>query len=92
MNHGEYCVNVCGGKCCKLYDENRKVVWSCPNQKDNGACGIYDEWKDKETCGKEFVEIGNTPMTIMQAIEQKLLPDWIEEQCCYAHPELLEEK
>jgi len=89
MNYGEYCVNVCGGKCCKLWDENKKEVWRCPNQLPSGACAIFEEWKDKGTCGKYFAEIENTPMTIQEVLEKKLLPQWIEDQCCYKHPELL---
>lgn len=90
MNHGEYCTTVCKGKCCKVFDENQKEIWRCPNQLDSGACAIYDEWKDTGTCGIYFPEIENILVNINQAIERKLLDPRIEAQCCYAHPELLE--
>lgn len=96
MTHSEYCVNVCGGKCCTFYEADEKgnvqARLRCPDQLPSGACGIYDQWKDNGTCGKFFQEINNIPMGIEQAIEQNLLPDFIKDQCCYAHPELLNQE
>lgn len=90
MTKDEYCIEVCGGKCCKVFDSKKTLVWQCPHQLKNGACGVFSEWKNRGTCGKHFPEVGNTAMRIEEAIRRKLLPKWIEDQCVYAHPELLE--
>lgn len=89
MKHGEYCITVCGGKCCRMYSEG-KEVYRCPNQLESGACGIYDEWKDKDTCGFVDPKIENIPMTIEQAIAGKYLDPEVIKGCCYAHEELLQ--
>lgn len=89
IGRGDYCVNVCGGKCCSLWNAKQERIWTCPHLKD-GACSIYDEWKHKGTCGKYFPEIKNSVMSIEEGIKKKLLAPWIEDQCCYAHPELIQ--
>lgn len=96
MDKDTYCITVCKGKCCTLYPEGVR----CPRQEPSGACGIYEEryapegspdivivgfYKNRQGhlrpfhCGK-----------IEQLLERNELPPEIRQQCCYAHPELLE--
>jgi hypothetical protein len=88
MTHDEYCVNVCGGKCCTVWDENRKPVLTCPNHGSDGRCKIFHEWKDKGTCNIQIP--GTTSLPILQLVEEPEFPEWLKGECCYVHPELLE--
>lgn len=69
----------------------------CPRLKDC-KCTIYDkrfspEYGDYEEVAR--VKIGDNLIPficgrIEKLLKDKLLPEPIEQQCCYAHPELLE--
>lgn len=91
MESGDYCTKICRSKCCKTW-QGTQVTWVCPNLEETlleSKCKIYDTWKDQGTCGQYFPEVGNAPMNIQQAIQRKLLPIFVENQCCFAHEELL---
>lgn len=96
MTHDHYCINVCGGKCCKyMRFEGKTIEARCPQLTDCNRCGMHDKWKDG-SCGYSFpVQIGGGTIIadtapVEYAIKNHLFPKWIEDQCCYAHPELLE--
>lgn len=96
MTRDEYCIKVCGGKCCYL-DGVR-----CPMLK-NGACSIY-----KERYGPGAPEFQLVATVLVQHIgkpakkqpffcwqiekllERNLIPEDVRKGCVYAHPELLE--
>lgn len=80
-NKDRYCIEVCKAKCCFTSAGKR-----CPNLTAENKCGIYKLWKDN-WCNYKTEEIWTVP--IMYAIKNKLLPQDIAAQCCYAHPELL---
>lgn len=92
MTHDDYCINVCGGKCCKYAGS---IESRCPNLGEDNRCQTYAQWRNG-TCGhKRLVQIGVDKhevetMPIKEALKRGLVPDWIKEQCCYAHPELLD--
>lgn len=96
MTPDEYCISVCGAKCCYLRSDTEVV--KCPRL-IGSRCSIYqqrfrDECEAKEVVG--LVRIGGDwqPFVCGQIADLLLegaLPDWVAAQCCYAHPELLED-
>lgn len=89
MTHDEYCMNVCGGKCCKLwYHEEKEERERCPNLDRENKCMIHTKWVNGY-CGQTKDRIGFNTMPIRELLRNKLLPQWIVDQCCYEHPELL---
>ena len=80
-NKDLYCIEKCKAKCCYTRAGTR-----CPNLTSENKCGIYKLWKDN-WCHYRTEEIWTVP--IMYAIKNKLLPQEVIDQCCYAHPELL---
>jgi len=94
----DYCSKVCGGKCCKHWEDNH----TCRNLTKNCKCGIYGERFRDNAPDFEIVDLYAAPTKQGQRIKQLvcgrievqlekgMIPKWIEKQCCYAHPELLE--
>lgn len=78
----KYCIEICKGKCCFTEAGNK-----CPNLKADNTCQIHKLWRDN-WCNYQTEEIKTMP--IMQAIERRLIKQDVIDQCCYAHPELLE--
>jgi hypothetical protein len=92
----EYCSEVCGGKCCTNYDDNV----TCCHLNEEKLCDAYEHRFGEGSLSVEtvFVYIGkNNKMKSFQCgrIEDIIraggLRKDIEDQCCIAHPELLEE-
>lgn len=96
----DYCINVCGAKCCRYLNPER----ACPNLTPDNKCGVYQYRYTKDA--PEFEIVGwykvkdNKGLTIIKPfvcgmIEKMLarneLPSLMKAQCCYAHPELLTE-
>ena len=93
----EYCIKVCGGKCCKYLNPESP----CPNLRYDNRCGVYDVryapnapefeivgwYKVKDAKGLPIIK----PFIcgqIEKIIERGELPNEIKDQCIYAHPEL----
>ena len=97
MTEKDYCSNVCGGKCCKVYHpSNGKEFGQCPQLTEDNLCNIYEK-RYREKMPYYFTVIDNNFAVhsyrcgyIKQIIAENKLPKWIEDQCCHAHPELLE--
>ena len=82
-NKDRYCIEVCKAKCC--YTPSKKP---CPNLTSDFKCGIYNKWENN-TCG--FTNNGKwRTAPIEYVVKNNLLPKEVLVQCCYAHPELLE--
>lgn len=96
MTPAEYCIGVCGGKCCTHPVTKQR----CPRQADDGSCSIYDlryrEGHPKREEVGAYMWRGKMVVfecgTIEELISSKTLAPEIEAQCCFAHPELLLEK
>ena len=95
MTKDEYCIDVCGAKCCMWWKE-KTVTHICPHLGKDRKCRAYYRWKDN-VCDETYTVLHNNELyeirtkSIMTMIEEKLIPDWVIAQCCYAHPHLLEE-
>lgn len=94
MDHATYCAKICGAKCCYLYKPH---PIPCPQLAPDCSCSIYKQRFRKGSPSVmavgHFLFKGEThPFLcgkIMDVIAAGLLPKAIEDQCCYAHPELL---
>jgi hypothetical protein len=72
----------------------------CPKLSDNNTCSIYKErfelnipysWVDYKIQEDGNIDIIQAKCgLIKQILKNKGLPKEIEDQCCFAHPELLE--
>ena len=96
LTHDEYCINVCKAQCCKYVKApNGYAKTHCSHLQDDNRCGIHSEWENN-TCNHSYlVQIGKDTVWVQTANVEKVIgkgvmPEWMEEQCCYAHPELLE--
>lgn len=90
MDAKTYCSTVCEAKCCKrrppLLSPSR-----CPMLGDDNLCTIY---KDRIGYSFEGVREGGVVVkATCKSIEEALpeFPESVREQCCYAHPELLDQ-
>lgn len=89
MTHDEYCIEICKAKCCKLWD-NKKESYRCIKLSSDCRCSIYQQRFGPGSLINE--RIGEIVCgRIKNVLKKKQLPEWIESQCCYAHPELLHE-
>ena len=99
MKPDDYCISICGGKCCTLHTENPPL--DCQYLTEDKKCSIYKERfasgkKDEEAVffywnkRKEFVPFICGRIKHLLATNQ--VPQHIAEGCCYAHPELLLEE
>lgn len=95
MTKDEYCISVCKAKCCYWHD----VKKPCPRLTEDCKCSIYEQRFGPDSAHVEIVGWAEKyPGTVLpficsrieQLIKDKHLPDDVEAQCCYAHPELLE--
>lgn len=109
MEKWEYCINVCGGKCCTLYPPGEEPI-RCPKLADNNSCTVYHKRYGPEFADMPVVVVGQweskkrkdidgNPVVlpfmcgrIADIIASGAMPLDVMEQCCYAHPELLEVK
>jgi hypothetical protein len=108
MDRDTYCIKVCGGKCCTLYPPNEDAVpcprlsgdGSCSvYQKRYGELNdqplvIVGRWTSKKN-----KDVDDNPVVynfycgrIEEIIISGAMPKEIMNQCCYAHPELLEKE
>lgn len=106
MDRATYCRDVCHAKCCVAYDVPGDGDVTCPLLTTDSTCAIYHQrfqpgapdvaqvavYRSREKrkglplykpfrCGR-----------IEGVLARGELPDWVREQCCYAHPELLNEE
>lgn len=103
MTKDDYCINVCKAKCCRLWDESK----TCPKLGPDCKCTIYKERFGPDSPEEQVVGFYSSKSAdddghlmlkafvcsrITKLIENKLLPEWVEKGCCYAHPELLEDQ
>lgn len=97
MTEDEYCKDVCGGKCCKVFtkvaddegNESHEETNKCPNLNAQNQCDIYAQWVNN-TCGTALIPGSLNVGNVNAWLAHKSSPQWIKDQCCYAHPELLE--
>lgn len=80
-DHDRYCIEICKAKCCYTHEGK-----PCKNLSDN-RCAIHHLWRDN-WCHYREGNVITAPIEYI--IAKKLLPDNVLNQCCYAHPELLE--
>jgi len=94
----EYCSEVCGGKCCYVYHEDKPLT-ACPQLNEQKLCSIYREryelnqpysFSKKLRRGDKLFVINTKCGRIEDLIKNHTLPKEIEDQCCFAHPELLQ--
>ncbi len=95
LSNKDYCSQVCRGKCCKVWDDF-ETLKRCPNLTKDNLCSIYKERYQENKPYSFLVQINSKEFLakcgrIAEMLAEKTLPKWIEDQCCYAHPELLEE-
>ena len=98
MNHKTYCSTICKAACCKIKPPFVDPP-QCPMLNGDNLCSIYDirlgytfESDYEIKAYGETVRKTHTChcLPIQKALPH--LPEDIVEGCCYAHPELLEEK
>lgn len=100
IEYPDYCSRICKAKCCKVWD-GRDCLAVCPKVDDQNLCSIYIERFKTEppmpysfstlaTRGDRLHVISASCGRIEEIIAAGALPKWIEDQCCFAHPELLE--
>lgn len=89
MTAKDYCSKVCGAKCCKAHEP---IVWplKCPKLTDDNLCSIYPQrigfkFDALASDGGRGKCVCSGPKTFV-----KTLPPEVRAQCCFAHPELLE--
>jgi hypothetical protein len=97
VTRDEYCVQVCGGKCCT----HPVTKVRCPRQCADGSCGIYEHRYVRIGALKQeivgFYEHDGKTLAfecgqILDLIAAKSLAPEVEAQCCYARPELLNQE
>ena len=91
MSPKDYCSTVCGSRCCRAYGP---VVApsACPRlDRDTGLCKIYPDRLG--FVFRAWTREGKVKKATCRKIEDALpdLPEDIRAQCCYLHPELLEQ-
>lgn len=102
MPYSQYCSEVCGAKCCKVYlEDTDEVLCECPKLSENRTCSIYKErYEQGKPYGFQKLVPHRTGLKVIsvdcgevkEILKKKQLPGWIEAQCCFAHPELLEKR
>lgn len=93
MEAKQYCSEICGAKCCKVWDGQTKIA-QCPKLSKEKLCGFYKErYQENKPFSFLVVINGNENLAncgnIGQMILDGTLPEWIKSQCCYAYPDLL---
>lgn len=105
ISQKDYCSKICGGKCCCVWEKQQitgpKLLTQCPKLAPNKLCSIYKERfeQDLPYSFSDIVKDSNNDLQLIrvdcgrieQMIKDGVLPKWIEDQCCFAHPELLED-
>ena len=99
IDYSTYCAKVCGGKCCFVYDEEGDKICACPKLTKENQCAIYKERYEQGQPFKTSIVTphkGQNKLVVLNCGEIKniikagMLRKEIEDQCCFAHPELLE--
>ncbi len=96
MTSKDYCSQICQAKCCKAHEP---IVWppKCPKLTADNLCSIYPNRigfkfealaADKEALYGGFKK-GTCVCSKPEVFVSKLPPE-VQDQCCFAHPELLE--
>lgn len=94
----DYCSVICGAKCCYVRHEG-EIVEPCPNLKEDKLCAIYKQrYEKKEPYSFVSIKREGSKLIVLQThcghiidlIHNKRLPKEVEDQCCYAHPDLLD--
>lgn len=90
MTAKDYCSKVCGAKCCKAH---APIIWppQCPKLTPDNLCSIYEQrigytFDARADDGGSGRCVCSRPETFV-----KTLPAEIRAECCFAHPELLEQ-
>lgn len=108
MDQFTYCTKVCGGKCCYLHFPGEDAVKCPNLLENNACgvyakrygsespepvlvVGYWETKKYKDLSGKP-VRMPFWCGQIKDIIASGRMRKDIEDQCCFAHPELLEEK
>lgn len=101
ISKSDYCIKICGAKCCTLHLPDAKV--KCEKLNPDNTCSIYEKRFAEKAPEKQLIslyvlnELSHRPTVgqfwcwrIDKLLAHNLLPAKTREQCCYAHPELLE--
>jgi len=106
VDKATYCRTVCGAKCCSIVFPGEELT-KCPRLSEDNSCSVYSQrypenpeplvvvgyWQLKNRKDLE----GNPVVMpfwcgrVDDLIKSGMMPKSIEDQCCYAHPELLED-
>lgn len=108
MEASEYCSKVCGAKCCYSKPPDEHDVVRCGRLGANNLCSVYDARYNADSPDVVIVGYyrsskykdlaGDAALRpfycgrIADLIKNKLLHEDVIAQCCFAHPELLEDK
>ena len=90
MTPKQYCSQVCKARCCKARPPFTQPP-QCPMLGEDNLCTIYE--KRLGFGFKAVTESGHCHWLTCLPIEEALpyFPEKMRAQCCYAHPELLDE-
>lgn len=106
MEIGEYCKDVCGGKCCHLRLPDEGTPIPCPRLNDDNSCSVYAE-RYKEGSddvvvvgywqSRKYKALDGTPAVrpffcgrVTQLHAAGAIPPDVAAGCAVIHPELLE--
>ena len=107
MKADEYCIRVCGGKCCYLHTPWGEGPIKCPKLAEDNSCSVYHK-RYGELAEEKLVIVGQWKSKVRKDIDGEgltypfycgrveeiiasgAMPKDVMDQCCYAHPELLE--
>lgn len=89
MTAKDYCSRICGAKCCKAH---APIVWPprCPKLTADNLCSIYETRIGFRFNARD--SRGGTGTCVCSPVETfvKILPPEVRAQCCFVHPELLQ--
>lgn len=87
-----YCSKVCGAKCCSVWFLGSKIG-TCPKLTADCKCSIYEDRFIKKKPFR-FTLLNGTVRArcseILKIIQRGELAPEIKQQCCFAHPEVLD--
>ncbi len=66
MNRDEYCIKVCGGKCCHLHTPWGDGPIPCPRLSADGSCSVYQ---------KRYGELNDQPLVVVGRWESRKIKD-----------------
>lgn len=94
-----YCSEICEGKCCHVWKEKKKIA-ACPKLKEDKTCSIYRQrYLLDISFSFNYLDNSNGSFSCLTArcgsihdlLKDPTFPSEIKAECCYAHPELLEQ-